>query len=105
MPYAAMSGRSLPGRYVALLFTRHGTDADDEDALALEVDILESIRQGLEFHAFPIMVLGSGRSTLMDKFQVVMYALMLEAGDSCASLAKYCSEFRTTTTDFGTEYN
>ena len=56
-------------------------------------------------HHLPIMVLGSGRTTLIDKFATIMYGCFLEAGHEDDALSEYASEVVTLTTDFGVEFN
>lgn len=58
----------------------------------------------MSFHTLPICVLGSGRTSLCDKFVAVVHAMMLQAGGDSQSLVKYMKEARIFTTDFGVEY-
>ena len=46
---------------------------DDEDCLALEVPLLDDLNKALIAPHLPILVLGSGRATLADKFVTIMF--------------------------------
>ena len=88
----------------ALGSARQLTDSDNDEALELEVHLLSFLAARMRLHHLPLVVLGSGRATLADKFSCLMHGFLLEAGGDCESLIQYCSEVRVITTDFGTEY-
>ena len=62
------------------------------------------IRQTLVMERPPPVVLGSGRTSLPDKFAATAHALFLETGCS-ESLAALASEVVSCTSDLGTEFN
>ena len=51
--------------------------------------MLEKLRVSMPLHHLPIMVLGSGRTTLRDKFSCVLFAFLLESSSSCEAFATY----------------
>ncbi len=61
------------------------------------------LSEHLCYHRPPPVVLGSGRTTLIDKFCATMHALWLETG-SAQLLREYCSSVATLTTDLGVEF-
>ena len=80
--------------------------SDDEaarDFLPGEEDAMARLAQTLRVHRSPPVMLGSGRTTLVDKFCAVVHTLYLEAGCP-ASLHVLCKQFVCFTTDLGVEF-
>ena len=83
--------------------TRH--TYEDDEAFILEQEALQrDIRQTLVMERPPPVVLGSGRTSLPDKFAATAHALFLETGSS-GNLAALASEVVSCTSDLGTEFN
>ena len=66
--------------------------------------MLEQLSAAMPLHHLPIMVLGSGRTTLADKFSCILYAFLLESGSPYKAFHSYTSGMRVLTTDFGVEF-
>jgi hypothetical protein len=64
---------------------------------------MNALSEHLSYHRPPPVVLGSGRTALIDKFCATMHALWLDAG-TAADLSKMCSSIVTITTDLGVEF-
>ena len=78
---------------------------EDYEAFIMEQEALQrDIRQTLVMERPPPVVLGSGRTSLPDKFAATAHALFLETGCS-ESLAALASEVVSCTSDLGTEFN
>ena len=88
---------------LALLFChsvlRQRVEDDDSEALDVEEELLASLREGIVEHHLPIMALGSGRTSLCDKFCCIAFAMMLEAGSSPACFSAFMQEILTGTFD------
>lgn len=67
--------------------------------------MINELQNGLPLHHLPLITLGSGRTTLLDKFQTLVHAFALESGGTCEELARYCSQIRVITSDFGVEFS
>lgn len=78
---------------------------DDTQALQAEEDMMVNLQSGILEHHLPIMALGSGRTSLQDKFCSVMFAMMLEAGNDEASLASFVQGIVAGTFDLGVEFS
>ena len=78
---------------------------DDSAAVQGEMPIFSDLRASLVEHHMPIMSLGSGRTTLQDKYCAVMYAMMLEAGPTPDCLASFANEIIAGTSDLGVEFS
>lgn len=78
---------------------------DDTQALQAEEDMMVNLQSGILEHHLPIMALGSGRTSLQDKFGSVMFAMMLEAGNDEASLASFVQGIVAGTFDLGVEFS
>ena len=64
---------------------------------------METLTSALQFHRPPPITLGSGRTSLSDKFCAVMHGLWLDTG-SAVSLASLCDSVCSITTDLGVEF-
>ena len=64
---------------------------------------MDRLRGMLVMHRLPPMTLGSGRTSLADKFAATMQSFWLESG-TAESLSDYCASLVSTTTDLGTEF-
>ena len=78
---------------------------DDAPALQIEEELMATLSSGIDEHHLPIMALGSGRTSLQDKFCSVMFAMMLEAGHSEACLSKFARDIVAGTFDLGVEFS
>ena len=78
---------------------------DDAPALQIEEELMATLSSGIDEHHLPIMALGSGRTSLQDKFCSVMLAMMLEAGHSEACLSKFARDIVAGTFDLGVEFS
>ncbi|CAK0892873.1 unnamed protein product [Prorocentrum cordatum] len=76
----------------------------DDDSVELELQYFEALQRSLEIHHLPIMCLGSGRTTLLDKFTAVMCCVLHESGSCAVSFVQYVSNVRVIATDFGVEF-
>ena len=70
-----------------------------------EKPLLADLRGSIIEHHLPIMSLGSGRTSLQDKFCAIMFAMMLEAGAMPDSLASFAQEIVASTADLGVEFS
>ena len=68
-----------------------------------EEHLMAQLAAALQVHRPPPVLLGSGRTSLFDKFGAVVHALFLESGCP-ASLHKMSRQFVSFTTDFGVEF-
>lgn len=84
--------------------TRQLCDPCDEEMPEIEKQTMARLREHMKVHHCPVMVLGSGRASLADKFQTVLYSLLLEAGARPAGFPVYLSCVRTLTSDLGVEF-
>lgn len=62
------------------------------------------LHKGLRTHRPPPVILGSGRTSLIDKFCACMHAFNLESG-CAAQLQTYCESIASVTTDLGVEFS
>ena len=65
---------------------------------------MRKLTAGIVTHRLPILVLGSGRTTLADKFACCLFGFLLDFGYTAESLASFVSEVAVCTTDFGVEF-
>ena len=65
---------------------------------------MTAISRSITHHHLPIMGLGSGRTTLQDKFCSVMFAMLLEAGSTENSLNVFLQGIIAGTFDLGVEF-
>ena len=78
-------------------------EADQQELVQSEKRLMDELRQYLEMHRLPPVLLGSGRTTLPDKFCTLMHALAWEV-DGPHALRQFCCEVVATTTDLGLEF-
>ena len=68
-------------------------DDDDDhitaDNLEAERDIFAELRRGIYEHHLHVMTLGSGHTTLRDKFMSVVQTVFQEAGSSPTSMSSF----------------
>jgi hypothetical protein len=83
---------------------REVAEFDDDEAMEMDLVMMHDLASKMHLHHLPIVVLGSGRTTLRDKFCAIMHSFFLEAGSTFDSLASFCSDIITCTTDFGVEF-
>ena len=69
----------------------------------LERQTMEQLRAAIKMHRLPPTTLGSGRTTVADKFCCCIHAMWLESG-SPKDVQDYCGSFVATTTDMGHEF-
>eukprot|EP00971_Amphidinium_carterae_P052726 1038083-Amphidinium_carterae.2 len=86
-----------------VLCQRHGTSPEDPDAFELDHRYVELLQSAIQYHMLAPIMLGVGSARVVDKFHAVMHSFFLEAGTSKSSLASYCAQMKTLTTDLGTE--
>ena len=79
-------------------------DEEDEFFMSEQQRLQSEIQQLLVIERPPPVVLGSGRTSLPDKFAATMHALFLETG-SAKDLLALTSEIVTCTSDLGTVFN
>ena len=84
---------------------RHRVEQDDASAVETEGDLMATINDRIMIHHLPIMGLGSGRTSLQDKFCTVMFAMLLEAGSSENSLSVFAQDIVAGTFDLGVEFS
>lgn len=77
---------------------------DDEEALAEDQRVLEVLGSALHYHNLAPMVLSSGGTKLVDKFEAIMYGMFLESGDSLTNFSSMCRSIVSGTFDLGTEF-
>ena len=77
---------------------------DDEVFSAEQQELQGTLEQLLVLERPPPVVLGSGRTSLPDKFSATAHALFLETGSSDC-LTRLTSEIVSCTSDLGTEFN
>ena len=75
-----------------------------DDLLEQERRTMHEMRRQLCMHRMPPVALGSGRTTVVDKFGALMHTLALEA-DGPTSLERMSREVASITTDMGTEFS
>jgi hypothetical protein len=84
---------------------RSDTEPDNEDALALEETMLAFLVEELVLHHLPILILGSGRSSLLaHKFYVVMFGFFLVSASAISAFVAFARSFLSNTADFGVEF-
>ena len=81
------------------------TEDDDHMILEAEMPLMAEIHSCTSLHRLPIMTLGSGRGTLVDKYLCVLHAMFLEAGATPMSLQNYTELFVVGTFDLGVEFS
>ena len=79
-------------------------DQDHEEWLQQQANVQRQIAELITIERPPPVVLGSGRTSLPDKFAATVHALFLEAG-SAKDLGTLMSEMASCTSDLGTEFN
>ncbi|CAE7235205.1 unnamed protein product [Symbiodinium sp. CCMP2456] len=89
----------------SLLDQWNAVDDDDSAALQAEESIMADLSDSISEHHLPLMALGSGRTSLQDKFMSVMYAMMLESGYSAEGLRAFAQEVCCGTFDLGVEFS
>ena len=77
-------------------------DDPDEDRVAEECALIESLRQELQHHVLPPVGLGSGRSDLQHELHAFLHSLFLETGDF-KLLRSVAQQTTALVTDKGTE--
>ena len=82
---------------------RSSHDTLDEAAWPLEAPWLENLSTNLQMHHLPLVSLGSGRTSLADKFRCILFSIVLESGGSAAAVQRWCSSIVTATSDMGVE--
>lgn len=81
------------------------SSTDDEDAWAAEKPLLRVLDKGLQESRLPVLVLGSGRTGLMHKFQTLLHGCFLVAGTRLSSVKTLMESIVSCTSDLGTEYS
>ena len=76
----------------------------DDEFISSQEQLQRQIQELLVMERPPPVVLGSGRTSLPDKFAATMHALFLETGSS-KDLRTLTSEVVSSTSDLGTEFN
>ena len=91
----------------SLTLDRFAVEDEGTDELALrdELAIIAEMQSRIVVHHLPIMALSSGRTSLQDKFCCLMFAFMLEAGETASSLASFVHEIVAGTFDLGVEFS
>lgn len=72
------------------------------DFLPGEEDAMASLQSLIQVHRMPPIILGSGRTSLADKFVATVHAIWLESGSASAAI-QWCGEVSTITSDLGAE--
>ena len=114
--YEHMIVRMLPRSALCDLFEdsndlielwRLSSTIDDEDTLDMDATLMQrhsllSCERSLRH--MPIVVLGSGRTSLADKLCALVHCCFLESGSSLQSLKEFLNSISCCTTDFGVEF-
>ena len=82
---------------------RKQSEPNDEEAAKIDAGLIDELSDLFTMHHMPIVVLGSGRTTLRDKWAAIMHAF-LEAGGTFLCLRHFADSFATMTSDFGVEF-
>ena len=70
----------------------------------MDSELFQQLTCHFTLHRLPVLSLASGRTTLADKFAIVMHAIFLEAGSSSIGVVSYCESVSSFATDFGVEF-
>ncbi len=82
----------------------HPVDLLDEELAQMERDMLAELQAGIEVHVAPIVVIGSGHSSLRHKVHALAHALRLEVDTADDSLSRFTKEVVAVTSDQGVEF-
>ena len=80
------------------------SDPDDEAIVADEQEKIAILKQNISVYSLPLCHLASGRSSLTDKFFIVLYEIFLEAGLTLKCFARVVKEHVAGCTDMGVEF-